>query len=101
MGPFVVDFACTKYLVAVEADGSHHIDNQHDLRRTAWLERRGWRILRFWDNEILTNIEGVNAAILAILLEREALTLPRLRRGPLPLPQCGRGVYASCFTTKR
>jgi hypothetical protein len=51
--------------------------------------------MRFWDNEILSNIDGVSEAILEALREREALTLPRLRRGPLPLPQCGRGAVRS------
>jgi very-short-patch-repair endonuclease len=91
VGQFIVDFACTKYLVAVEADGNQHLNNKQDARRTAWLESRGWRVLRFWDNEVLTNTEGVSEAILTVLQERETLTLPRLRRGPLPLPQCGRG----------
>ena len=94
IGPFVADFACTKYLVIVEADGGQHADNKNDARRTVWLEGRGWRVLRVWDNDILTNLEGIRAAILEVLHEREALTLPRLRRGPLPLPQCGRGALA-------
>ena len=90
VGPYIVDFACTRCLLIVEADGSQHAGSEYDIRRTAWLKVRGWHVLRFWDNEILTNIEGVAEAILEVLRER-ALTLPRLRRGPLPLPQCGRG----------
>ena len=43
-----------------------HADNQGDLRRTAWLESEGWRVLRFWNNAALANTEGV---ILAILRE--------------------------------
>jgi very-short-patch-repair endonuclease len=91
IGSFIADFACTKYLLIVEADGSQHGDNPNDARRTAWLEAHGWCVLRFWDNEVLTNTEGVIEVVLAVLRERETLTLPRLRRGPLPLPQCGRG----------
>ena len=92
IGPFIVDFACTKCLLIVEADGSQHAGNPMDDRRTAWLEARGWRVLRFWDNDILINIDGVTEGILNALRKREALALPRLRRGPLPLPQCGRGA---------
>ncbi|HEX3536730.1 MAG TPA: DUF559 domain-containing protein [Stellaceae bacterium] len=91
VGPFVLDFACTKYLLAIEADGSQHADNTHDHHRTEWLEQRGWRVLRFWNTDVLTNTAGVAEVILHALQEREALTLPRLRRGPLPLPRCGRG----------
>jgi len=91
IGPFIADFACTKYLLIVEADGGQHFENQKDARRSAWLQGRGWGVLRFWDNEVLSNAEGVAASILTELQAREALTLPRLRRGSLPLPQCGRG----------
>ncbi|MGE0258648.1 MAG: endonuclease domain-containing protein [Alphaproteobacteria bacterium] len=92
IGPFIVDFACTKHLLIAEADGGHHAGNRRDARRRAWLESRGWRVLRFWDTYILKNIEGVSAVVLMALRERETLTLPRLRRGPLPLPRRGRGV---------
>ena len=91
IGRFIADFACTKYLLIIEADGSQHLGSQKDVRRTAWLKARGWRLLRFWDNDILSNTEGVAEMILRELQDREALTLPRLRRGSLPLPQCGRG----------
>ncbi|HVH78654.1 MAG TPA: endonuclease domain-containing protein [Stellaceae bacterium] len=64
IGPFFVDFACTKERVIVEADGGQHSDSKTDPGRTAWLESRGWRILRFWNNEILRNPEGVIDVIL-------------------------------------
>jgi len=64
IGPFFVDFACTKQRVIIEADGGQHSDSKTDDRRTAWLESRGWRVLRFWNNEILRNPEGVIDAIL-------------------------------------
>jgi very-short-patch-repair endonuclease len=92
IGPFIVDFACTRCLLIVEADGSQHSNSDYDIRRTAWLTARSWRVLRFWDNDVLTNIEGVSETILQVPCECHALTLPRLRRGPLPLPHCGRGA---------
>src|SRR5262249_36369405 len=63
---FVVDFACTKYRLVVEADGGQHNENERDARRTAKIEAFGWRVLRFWNNDILSNTEGV---ILTILRE--------------------------------
>jgi very-short-patch-repair endonuclease len=48
----------------IEADGGQHADSDDDQRRTAWLESRRWRGIRFWNNEILTNPEGVQDAIL-------------------------------------
>ncbi len=67
LGAFIVDFACIEHQLAVEADGGQHAESTDDSRRTAWLERQGWRVLRFWNNDILTNIGGVQSAILRAL----------------------------------
>ncbi|SRR5579883_2947337 len=69
LGPFILDFACIAHRLAVEADGGQHADNDYDRRRTAWLARRGWRVIRFWNNDILVNPEGVQEAILQALQE--------------------------------
>jgi very-short-patch-repair endonuclease len=66
-GPFIPDFACLEHRIAIEADGGQHGDSKTDARRTAWLERRGWRVLRFWNNDVLSNTEGVAEMILAAL----------------------------------
>jgi len=63
-GPFILDFACVERQLVIEADGGQHADNEADDRRTAWLEKRGWRVLRFWNNDVLANTEGVQEAIL-------------------------------------
>jgi BirA family biotin operon repressor/biotin-[acetyl-CoA-carboxylase] ligase len=47
----------------VEADGSQHIESSYDLRRDAYLRARGWTILRFWNHEIRTNLDGVLSTI--------------------------------------
>ena len=65
VGPFIEDFVCIKHRLIIEADGGQHADNHADEHRAAWLERRGWRIMRFWNNDILGNTEGVQLAILA------------------------------------
>ena len=64
IGPFIADFACVECRVVVEADGGQHGDDA-DHERTAFLERLGWRVLRFWNNEILTNTDGVLQVVLA------------------------------------
>src|SRR5438128_2206708 len=64
IGNFIVDFACTKYQLIVEADGGQHSDNEADQRRTAFLQREGWRVIRFWNNDVLANTEGVVETIL-------------------------------------
>src|SRR5438132_10359901 len=59
IGNFIVDFACTRHRLVIEADGSQHMDDAADQQRTALLEAEGWRVIRFWDNDVLTNTEGV------------------------------------------
>src|SRR5262249_26201487 len=67
IGPFVADFPCTEQNLIVEADGGQHADNPDDERRTAWLESQGWRVVRFWNHEILQNSESVIDTVLAVL----------------------------------
>ena len=67
IGPYVADFACTERMLIVEADGGQHNGSISDTERTEVLERQGWRVLRFWNNEILINLDGVLATILAEL----------------------------------
>jgi len=70
IGRFIVDFACTKHRLIVEADGSQHADSESDRERTAWLEEQGWRVLRFWNNDVLTNTNGVVETVLNELQEK-------------------------------
>ena len=64
LGPPIVDFACLEHRLVVEADGGQHADSDDDRRRTAWLERRGWRVVRFWNNDILANPGGVQEVVM-------------------------------------
>lgn len=67
IGPYIADFACTRHQVVIELDGSQHVGSTADMRRTAWLESQGWRVIRFWDNDVLSNTSGVIEAILRAL----------------------------------
>lgn len=67
IGAYVADFVCREAKVIVEADGSHHADSQHDRNRDAWLRSRGYRILRFWNTDIMTRTDCVVETILAAL----------------------------------
>jgi len=67
IGNFIVDFACTEHALVIEIDGGQHADSTTDARRTAWLESEGWKVIRFWSNEVLANANGVIETILRIL----------------------------------
>jgi len=78
-GPYIVDFACLSARLIVEVDGGQHTDQSaSDARRTAWLESQGFRVMRFWNNEVLGDIDGV-LGVIADALDR--------RRNPPPAAQ--------------
>ena len=60
IGPYITDFCCIREKLVIEVDGSQHLDQEdYDAERTAYLEARGYRVLRFWNNHILKNLNGV------------------------------------------
>ena len=59
VGRHILDFACREAKLAIELDGSQHLDSGYDAQRTSWLEQDGWKVLRFWNGDVLTNGEGV------------------------------------------
>ena len=65
--PYTVDFACVEAKLAIELDGGQHSGSPGDETRDRKLISSGWHVLRFWNNEAMTNIEGVLATILATL----------------------------------
>src|SRR6185503_2824320 len=64
---YVADFACRTARLAIELDGGQH-DPTRDAARTAIIEKYGYRVLRFWDNDVLANTDGVLEAIRQDLL---------------------------------
>jgi very-short-patch-repair endonuclease len=60
IGRFIVDFVCYEKSLIIEADGGQHaVEAEKDAERTQWLNSQGFHVLRFWNHEILTNIDGV------------------------------------------
>ena len=82
IGPFIVDFACIDACLIVEIDGGQHSE-ERDAARTAFLQSKGYRVIRFWNNEVLENIDGVLQSIL-MKIEDQAPS-------PNPLPLAGEG----------
>jgi very-short-patch-repair endonuclease len=60
LGPFIVDFLCDRARLVIELDGGQHGERKtSDALRTQWLESQGYSVIRYWNNEVLNNIEGV------------------------------------------
>jgi very-short-patch-repair endonuclease len=60
IGPYIVDFCSPRHKLIIELDGSQHLEQQeYDTKRTAYLEAKGYRVLRFWNNEVAGNLDGV------------------------------------------
>jgi len=90
VGPFIVDFCCTEARVIVELDGGHHaLTHDSDMARSGYLTGQGYRVLRFWNNEVLGNTSGALERIV------EALKRDRQRPSPCPLPRGERGSGSS------
>jgi very-short-patch-repair endonuclease len=66
IGPYIVDFICFEQRLIIELDGGQHTDQvQYDEKRSAWLKERGYRVLRYWNHDVLKAAEVVMADILA------------------------------------
>src|SRR3989344_3929862 len=77
VGNYVMDFYCPQKRLAIEIDGSQHIDSEPDRKRTDFLNAQNIQVLRFWNNEIDTNIAGVLLKICTLLEDTEKATTPR------------------------
>ena len=81
---YIVDFVCTEALLIVELDGGQHADQvNYDERRTQQLEAMGYRALRFWNNDVLVNIDSVLEVVM------EALASPAPHPPPHPAGERG------------
>jgi very-short-patch-repair endonuclease len=71
IGPYFADFACISRRLVIEVDGDHHaFQVEADARRTAAMEREGWRVVRFWAIQVVQNPEGVWAEIEQVIEAR-------------------------------
>ncbi|MFY8135737.1 MAG: endonuclease domain-containing protein [Aquimonas sp.] len=85
LGPYILDFVHFGARLVIEADGGQHAESKRDAVRDAWLAREGFRVLRFWNDQILRETEAVLEAILQAL--GEPAPSP-----PTPLPPGERGA---------
>ena len=84
IGPYIVDLVCFETRLIVELDGGQHTEQQtEDTNRTTFLESQGFKVVRFWNNEVFENIEGVLDSIRSVLIHPPHPTLSRKGRGIL------------------
>jgi very-short-patch-repair endonuclease len=69
IGPYTVDLICRELRLIIEVDGGQHADNRRDAVRDKWLVDHNYRVLRFWNNDVLGNMAGVLETIAAALAE--------------------------------
>jgi very-short-patch-repair endonuclease len=92
LGNYIVDFVCFQTRLIVEADGGQHADQTaYDTQRDQWLISQKFKVLRYWNNDIAQNLDGVLEQILAACLSRAAPAL-QSPPSPQPLPREGGGA---------
>jgi very-short-patch-repair endonuclease len=82
VGPFVADFCCPQRKLVVELDGGQHAEEvAADHKRSRFLEEQGYRVLRFWNHDVLQNTEAVLERIAEVLSDPHPCPLPGRARG--------------------
>jgi len=88
IGQYIADFVCLERKVIIELDGGQHAlpdEILKDRQRDAWLEKEGYTVLRFWDNEVLTNTRGVLETIRERLYVTPSPQSPPLKGGEVKM----------------
>lgn len=90
IGPYTVDFCCLEKGLIVELDGGQHLEQKEkDNRRTHDLNKEGFRVLRFWDHDVLKDTEAILESLRLVLSGPHPHPLPgRERGGKSPVPAC-------------
>jgi len=88
IGPYVVDFVCREARLVIEVDGGQHSDSEADRIRDRWLIEHNYRVLRFWNHEVMSNMDGVLEVIAAAVRAEKNPPHPTAF-GDRPLPASG------------
>lgn len=92
IGRYIVDFVHLPSRTVIEADGGQHHESVYDQQRDAWLQREGYLVLRFWNNDILSNPDGVLMRIAEVVMARSPSPQPLSQEGEGPAVPVERGV---------
>lgn len=88
IGQYIVDFICLETKLIIELDGSQHVEDQknNDSIRDLWLTQQGFKVLRFWNNDVLSNMDGVLITICQYLPPSQPSPLKGEGAGSLSSP---------------
>jgi very-short-patch-repair endonuclease len=82
IGPHICDFVARTAKLVIELDGGQHSSQaEYDSSRTGFLRAKGYRVIRFWNNDVLANLDGVTTVIAKALADRPSPTPPASGRG--------------------
>jgi very-short-patch-repair endonuclease len=94
IGPYIVDFACLGHKLILEIDGGQHAENEADQIREQRLREEGFKVLRFWNNDVLRRTDAVLEMVMAALKDDQQISpSPGALRAP-PSPLRGEGESA-------
>jgi cysteine desulfurase/selenocysteine lyase len=89
IGPYITDFCCPEKMLVIEVDGGQHNENTKDEKRDEFLTSKGFTVYRFWNNEVMENIEGV---VFKIMEKIKSPSLGSRAARSFPLPLGGEGL---------
>jgi len=93
IGPYIVDFVCIEHALIIELDGGQHaVQINYDAKRDNFLRQQGFTVLRFWNNDVLANMEGALTVIM------QHVNPDALSPNPSPVKD-GRGEHAQSVST--
>jgi very-short-patch-repair endonuclease/succinate dehydrogenase flavin-adding protein (antitoxin of CptAB toxin-antitoxin module) len=91
LGNYIVDFVCFESRLVIEVDGGQHLESDQDMQRDGWLRDQGFKVLRFWNNEVLGETEAVLEKIFQTITPSPQPS-PARGEGASPSPLAGEGL---------
>jgi len=91
IGHYIADFACFERKLIIEVDGGQHEGKVSDIARDHWFTQQGFRVMRFWNNEVLQNTDAVIGRILEVIDDPADPSPGTPPRGAPPSPTRGEG----------
>jgi very-short-patch-repair endonuclease len=97
LGPYILDFVSLEVRANIELDGGQHFGSEADIERDKFVTSQGFTVLRFWNNDVLTNVDGVLDSIRRVLSRRVSTAFASTHEltPPQPSPASGEGAVGN------